>query len=109
MFGDNAFWEKIGFRSAGPTNLLNIGFGEARFKEGKDEDGYDTKQLTTPDVLTQAMSLLEDFTPIKPVMGKNINGFEDAMMNGTLFGVPHEIIWSLVLAGIAVALINTMV
>lgn len=108
MFGDSQFWEKIGFRKATPTGLLTIGMGKARFKEGVDDDGYDTKDLTTPDALTQAMSLIEDFTPIKPTMGKNLNSFEDAMFKGTLFGVPHTLIWGFVLIGIAMVLINAV-
>jgi len=53
--------------------------------------------------LVQAMSLIEDYTPIKPVLGKNINSFEDAMFRGGLFGLPHEITWTLVILGVAYA------
>lgn len=80
--------------------LQNIGLGAARFKEGRDPDGYDTKDLTTPDAITRVMSLVEDYTPIKPVMGKNLNSFEDAMFNGTLFGVPHSLVWGAIAVGV---------
>lgn len=57
-------------------------------------------EVTSPPLVVQAMSLLEDYTPIKPVMGKNLNSFEDAMFKGGLFGLPHEIVWTAVIAGV---------
>jgi len=53
-----------------------------------------------PSAIVQAMSFVEDFTPIKPVVG-DINGFEDAMFKGSLLGLPHEISWAIVFAGCA--------
>jgi len=54
---------------------------------------------TSQSLIVHGMSLLEDYTSIKPVLGKNINTFEDAMFRGGLFGLPHEIVWTLLIVG----------
>ncbi|MEW5955517.1 MAG: hypothetical protein AB1626_03205 [Candidatus Micrarchaeota archaeon] len=56
--------------------------------------------VTSPPLLVQAMSLLEDYTPIKPVLGKDVNSFEDAMFKGGLFGAPQELVWTAVIIGV---------
>lgn len=79
----------------GPMEL-----GKARWKAEVDQDGYDAYSLANPSAIARLMSLVEDYTPIKPVMGKNLNSFEDGMFNGTLFGVPHSIVWGAIVIGI---------
>lgn len=54
-------------------------------------------------IIVQAMSLVEDYTPIKPYLGKG-NTFDDAMFYVGLFGLRQEHVFLLVAIGLAYAI-----
>ncbi len=54
--------------------------------------------------IVQLMSMVEDFTPIKPVTGKG-NTFEDSMFYAGLFGLKQEHVFLLIGLGLAYALL----
>ena len=60
--------------------------------------------LKEPGIIVQFMTLVEDFTPIKPVAGKG-NSFEEAMFYTGLFGLKQEHVLLLVAFGLAYALL----
>ncbi|MBU1198033.1 hypothetical protein KJ765_06015 [Candidatus Micrarchaeota archaeon] len=53
--------------------------------------------------IVQFMSLLEDFTPIKPVRG-DLNSFEDAMFRVGVFGLSQRQTFLLITIGLVYAL-----
>jgi len=53
--------------------------------------------------IVQFMTLVEDYTPIKPVAGK-ANTFEDSMFYAGLFGLKQEHVFLLVALGLLYAL-----
>jgi hypothetical protein len=54
-------------------------------------------------VIVQAMAMIEEYTPIKPVLGKG-NTFDDAMYYAGLFGLKHEQVFLLVALGLVYAI-----
>jgi hypothetical protein len=56
-----------------------------------------------PELIVQFMTLVEDFTPIKPVTGKG-NTFEEGMFLVGMFGVKHEHVLMLAAIGLVYVL-----
>ena len=54
--------------------------------------------------IVQFMTLVEDYTPIKPVAGKG-NTFEDSMFYAGLFGLKQSQVFLLVALGLLYALL----
>jgi hypothetical protein len=54
--------------------------------------------------IVQFMTLVEDFTPIKPIEGKG-NTFEDGMFFAGLFGLKQNYVFALVIIGLVYALL----
>ena len=54
--------------------------------------------------IVQFMTLVEDFTPFKPIYGKG-NTFEEGMFLVGMFGVKHEHVLLLVALGLGYALL----
>jgi len=54
-------------------------------------------------VIVQAMAMIEEYTPIKPVLGKG-NTFDDAMYYAGLFGLKQEQVFLLVALGLVYAI-----
>jgi hypothetical protein len=57
-----------------------------------------------PSIIVQFMTLVEDFTPIKPITGKG-NSFEDGMFLCGMFGLNQEQVLMLASIGLAYALL----
>jgi hypothetical protein len=62
-------------------------------------------KMTKPSLIVSFMTLLEDFTPIKPVRDPNLNSFEDGMFRAGLFGLSQRHIFALLIVGLAYALL----
>lgn len=54
--------------------------------------------------IVQAMAMVEEYTPIKPVLGKG-NTFDDAMYYVGLFGLKQEHVFLLVGLGLLYAMV----
>ncbi|MFH1106714.1 MAG: hypothetical protein V1787_02360 [Candidatus Micrarchaeota archaeon] len=86
-----------------PEEYRTWGFGSAPSRT-TDGSEHHAKPIRNSSWIVQAMSLVEDFTPIKPVMGANVNSFEDGMMRATLFGLNQRQVFLLIIIGLVYAL-----
>jgi hypothetical protein len=62
-------------------------------------------KLKKPGLIVSLMTILEDYTPIKPVRDPNLNSFEDGMFRAGLFGLSQRQIFMLIVVGLAYALL----
>lgn len=65
-------------------------------------------KLHESSLIVQFMSLVEDFTPIKPVRGE-LNSFEDSMFRVGLFGFSQRQIYLMIAVGLVYALLQIVV
>ena len=74
--------------------------------EGMPSGGHEHVRLGSP--ILQFASLVEDFTPIKPVRG-DLNSFEDGMFRVGLFGFTQRQVFFIISIGLVYTLVKIWV
>ncbi len=99
--------------------MVNIGFpkfGDSKprvwvggeVSETTDAPALHREHVRDSSLPVQFMTLVEDFTPIKPVRGE-LNSFEDGMFRVGLFGLSQRQIFLLITVGLMFALLQITV